>query len=207
MNVYQIEERVPCAKDENRKHRVVLLVMAESVAEIAEMLGKNEIVGITLVGQLTEFPEQKYRPTASTESDWEQIETDKEVEDVVELLQDVKKLVSDEKRHMVSTQHFDRAARLREAEKILRLVLGEPTSLQQLFLRRHVDESIESLRSVAREMLERVKPENPSHSFTEGSDVSPGGLPAAKNIIPAPKMKPPRDDDDRDESKYPNYHG
>lgn len=141
MNIYQVEEMVP--KGINEYECVKLYVLANTVQEVSEMFRDRRVRSILEACPVSEFPEQKYCVRPVSDVDWGEVRRVEEVVDEavvdegVGLLRDTEALLRDLKHYLVHAQDYKNGAMARQAQWNLRVLLGEPVNLEQLFRRLH----------------------------------------------------------------------
>ena len=164
MNVYEVITRIVDLEYEGDGVRTVRqseCILAKNLHEVAEMVkNDSDVLAINHICTIPGRSNQKYIAVPADEDDWssavERAERSEMVDDAVGILKDAKELVAAEKHHLVQTRDYESAQRLREAEKMLRTLLDEPTSLEDLFVRQKVTDKITELEDLTRRLLARV---------------------------------------------------
>lgn len=148
MNVYQIVEKVRDHAYEGPGEKYseqLLYLLAENVHEVSGMLEPDgfgrTVEAIRFVCTLTEFPEQMYRTTASTESGWsDSIER----AEVLKLMEGAEERIRRLKRRLVGSKQYDLAALARDAQSKIRRLKGGAVTLEELFRKQACTESSEN---------------------------------------------------------------
>jgi len=157
MFIYHIVERCPnfekTTVDKVVFDELNLFIPAENLPEAAEMLKGRDITSCRELCPVTEFPEQKYRFIPCNPEEAVQAQS---TQTARSMLDEVETLLKTTKRSLVRQQKYDEAIKFRDAQKLVRIILDEPNSLDELLNRGKPDGIVAQLIASADKLAEHM---------------------------------------------------